>query len=164
MIYSKPFVKNAQLADVNFIGFHEVISERFKEHLDKIKLENIQFVPVTIQDYDNEIHKRYYLLHVHHVIRCADLGKSKWRSSSLYPDEVVSFKKLVLDNEVLDKIPEENRLIIALEEQNLYHIYHRTIVDHILQSHPTGVAFYPLAGCINRESFEDEFLDYIITD
>lgn len=159
--YSFLIVKEPQLADVHFIGFNFVVSERLKEHLEKLNLMNIQFIPATIQDYGDEVHTGYYILHVHNLIRCADLEKSEWSSPRRNPDQVLSFDKLVLDNEALDKIPLEDRLIIALEEENLTHLYHRSVVDHILQLRPTGVTFFRLAGYTGREPFDDEFLDFL---
>lgn len=162
--YSRPFINNAQLADINFISFNIAISEKLMEHLNKIKLKNVQFIPAIIKDYSDEIHEGYYIIHVHNLIKCADLEQSIWIPSSRNPNRVLSFENLVLDNEALEKVPLEDRLVIALKEKNLYHIYHRSVVDHILQIRPTGVAFYPLSGFTGREPFEDAFLDYILSE
>lgn len=161
LMFASPILPKPQLADVHHIGSTLAISEKLKSHLEQLRLKNVQFIPASIQDYSDDIYNNFYIIHIYNLVRCADLEKSEWRPVRRDPSRVLSFDKLILDNELLDKIPLEDRLVIALEEQNLDKIYHRSIVDHILKLWPTGVTFYPLAGFTGNEPFEDEFLEYI---
>lgn len=161
LMFAPPVLSKPQLADVHHVSSTLAISEKLKSHLDQLGLKKVQFIPASIQDYSDDIHNDYYLIHIYNLVRCADLEKSEWRPVRRDPSRVLSFDKLILDNKSLDTIPLEDRLVIALEEQNLDKIYHRSIVDHILKIRPTGVTFYPLAGFTGNEPFEDEFLEYI---
>lgn len=161
LMFARPIPRNPKLADVLHVGGSLVISERLKDHLSKLKLKDVQFIPATIQDDSDEVHEGYFIIHIHNIIRCADLKKSKWTRSVRNPDRVQSFDKLILDNEALDKIPLDSRLVVALQEENSERIYHQSIANHILSLRPTGVSFYRVAGYKQIEPFEDEFLEQI---
>lgn len=155
--------KNPQMGDGHYVIPGFVVSQRVKERFDELNLKDVQFVPATIKDDKGQVHEDYYAMHVYNAVRCADLETSEWRASVRNPDRVMSFDKLVLDNEALDKVPLEERLAVMVDEQKLTHIYHRTVVDHLLKIQPEGIRFYSIAGD-GREAFVDEMLDFIMQD
>ena len=54
-------------------------------------------------------------------------------------------EKLVLNEELLNSIPLEERLIFRLEENKVFEIYHKSIVDTIMATNPEGIMFTSVA-------------------
>ncbi len=161
--FCEPIPDNPQFADLHSGGSTMVISEKIKEQLDAMKLKDVQLIPATIEDINGDEHDGYYYIHIYNLIECMDKEKSEWRSPRRHPDKVMSVDKLVLDNEKLDKIPLEERLVFALSEEPLTKLYHRSVVEKILSAKPTGVRFYCISDFDGSQPFEDEFWDYIMS-
>ncbi len=52
-----------------------------------------------------------------------------------------NLKKIVLDKELLSKIPLEDRLVYTSQEDSQFKLYHQSIVDIIKSVNPVGMAF-----------------------
>lgn len=162
-MFSEPLPNAPQIADLHTCAYKLVISKKIKDILSKMYLKNIQFIPATIQDSSGEMHEEYYIIHIYNLIECMDMKASAWEADMDDPEMVYNIEKLVLDNEKLNKIPIENRLVLALQEHPLTTVYHRTIIEKILAAKPTGVGVYCLADWDGSNPFEDEFWDYIMS-
>lgn len=155
--------KKPQMGDGHYLYPTFVVSQRVKDHLEALQLKQVQFVPATIKDKEDTVHGGYYAMHVYNTVHCADLEASEWTPSIRNPERVMSFDRVVLDNAALDEVPLQDRLAIQLGEQRLTHLYHRTVVDHLLKIQPEGIRFYSIAGD-GREAFIEEMLDFILLE
>ena len=162
--YPKLVPRNPRIGDVFGMSGHPVISQRLKDHLEKLDLKNVQFVPATIKDHEDVIHENFYIIHVYNLVRCANMNKSEWTPFIRDPKQVQCFDKLILDNNVLDKIPLKSRLVIALKEENSERLYHRSVVDRILSINPIGGVFYSVKDNLPVKPVEDEFPEHILNE
>lgn len=144
--FAPPIPRNPKLGDLHYLAQNApVISERLKNVLESLNLKNMQFLPAVIYDKWSEEHKNFFIIHAYNMIRCMDKEKSKWRPSPWNSENAIGIEKLVLDNEVLDQIPLEERLVFALSELSAHVLYHQSIVEKILEINPTGLTVYRLS-------------------
>jgi hypothetical protein len=161
----KPLPGKFIMGDYHSLGYPEaVVSKRMKETLESFNLRDVQFAPALINTKGNEIVSDYCIFHVYNQIRCADLEKSEWEASDDEdnPNRVYSFDKLVLDNESLDKIPLEERLVFAVEELETEVLYHESVVEKLLEAELTGFTIYRLSNWDPSAPFEDEYFAPLI--
>lgn len=162
--FNPPVPKKPKMADIHSIP-SPVISKKLKELLDEFRLKEVQLVPATVRNTEsNEIIGDYYIINVFNLIECADLERSEFDPSESNPYGVLSFDKLVLDNEKLDIIPLEERLVFALKEKITYSVYHKSVVEKILDSEPTGFTATSLSDWNQSTPFEDEFFAWLDED
>ena len=161
--FGEPMPNNLRLADLHGCAYKMVCSEIIKKALEEMNLKGVQFIPATIRDHTDKVIEGYYIIHIYNLIECMNMDISKWRSPRRTPEIIQSIDKLVLDNEKLDVIPLEDRLVFALKEHPLTTLYHRSVIDKILSVTPTGVGVYCLADWDGSNPFEDEFWEYIMS-
>ena len=53
-------------------------------------------------------------------------------------------EKIVLDKKALEKIPLNKRLVFVSKEHSRFELYHKTVVDFIMQVKPEGLFFIPV--------------------
>ena len=123
-----------------FVDFHKlpepVYHKRIRDVLEKMDIKGIQLFEAQI--WEGEIaHPDYYIMNVFNVISCMHRDRSK------YEEEGMStfIDKLSLDEEVLDKIPEDERLIFIIEEDYGKYLFHQRVVDAIMAINPKGIRF-----------------------
>ena len=146
--FNAPVPSDPKMADVHSMASNRVISQRIKEQLERLQLKNIQYIPVLIHNQYGEQVKsgKYYILHIHNLIRCVDTNKSEYTNNSKYSNNpAYEIGKLVLNNHLLDKIPLQERLVFGLLENNLERLYHRSVVEKIQSITPAGMVFYQLS-------------------
>ena len=136
-----------------------VFSEKLKKVIEGIPVKDIQFVPVLICNKNDELIEGYHAIKVCNSIECADMDLSGYDTFS--DGEISAFTKLVLDNEKLDKIPLENRLIFALGEKITYVLYHISVVEKMLETTPEGMTVYRLAGWDSSAPFYEVYGNYL---
>ena len=130
--FCKPTPRNPQFADYHLLNENApAISERLKNVLESLNLKGMQFLPAVIRDKSSMEHSGYYIIHVVNEIQCMDKEKSEWKPSEMKPGKAKHIEKLVLDNEVLDKIPLEERLVFAVWENSLKVCYHYSVVEKL---------------------------------
>jgi hypothetical protein len=64
--------------------------------------------------------------------------------------------KFFLDIDVLSKIPLEKRLVFLLAEDTPKRIYHKSVVDVIMDTKPIGIQFYPIPQWYEGIQFDKE--------
>ncbi len=147
------------LGDYHFLEEHApVLSERMVQVLNSFNLKNVQFVPAIILDKKEERHEGYYIIRVHNQIQCMDKEKSSWEPSERKPGKAFCINKLVLDNEELEKIPLENRLVFAAWEKKLKVCYHYSVVEKLLELEPKGMTIYRLSKWDPSAPFKAEYI------
>ena len=117
-----------------------VIGERIKNLLEPMNIYGIQLIPANISVEEEIYH--YWLLHVFHEISCLDKDKSICAYSKR--GRVIDIKHLVLDENILQEIPLEKRLIFVLRESTSTYLFHRSIKDSIMALDPAskGIQFF----------------------
>jgi hypothetical protein len=164
LCFGEPVPRKPQMADYHSLP-SSVVSEKIKLVFDELNIPDVQLFPSTILDTKTgERIKGYYLIKIFNQITCLEREQSEWRCSSGNPNIVVDVKKLVFDNEVLDKIPLDERLVFALEENAAYEFFHRSVVEKIIATNPTGLKPYPVCGYDSTALFKDEYLAAMLGD
>ena len=162
LCFCKPTPHNPQLADFHFLQENApVISERLKNVLESFNLKNMQFLPAVIRDKSGEEHSGYYIIHIVNTIKCMDVEKSKYSGRDA-TGLVSGVEKLVLNNDVLDKIPLEDRLVFALWENNMKVLYHYSVVEKLLEIDPKGMTIYRLSKYDSSAPFMGEYISKLL--
>lgn len=119
-----------------------VVSSRLKDALEAMQLQGVQLVPADIQVGDEVL--RYWLVHMWRRLGCVDRERSILTLDPADGD-VLDIERLVLDEDVLRKIPLQERLAFRLEEAVL-HLFHRTVVERVMSLTPPleGLRFIPV--------------------
>jgi len=160
--FQDPIPRKPLLADFHFLSKNApVISERLKEVLESLKLKDVQFLPAIVRDNKDNDHEGFFIIHIYNMIRCMDKDKSEWRPSPWNSENAIGIEKLVLENEVLDKIALENRLVFGLSELNTHALYHRSVIEKILEIEPTGLTVYRLSKYNSSLPFMEEYRNKI---
>ncbi len=160
--FRKPIPRSPKLADFHFLMQNSpAISERLKQVLESFNLRNVQFLPAVIRDKSDTEHSGYYIIHVLNLIKCMDWKDSKWKDEYM-PGKVTDIEKLVLDNEILDKIPLEERLVFALQENSLEVLYYYSVVEKMLEIDPIGMTIYRLSKWDSSAPFKAEYISKLL--
>ena len=113
-----------------------VFIQRAKEIIEQFSLKGNQLFPITITHKDNKF-KNYFILHCHHRVRAMHKERSKFQKEGL----MYFIDSLSLDENILDEIPEEERMIFGLKEKAAMILYHEKIVKALEAAEVTGVRF-----------------------
>ena len=92
-----------------------------------------------------------------------DKENSDWEPNEWKPGKASNVEKLVLDNEVLDKIPLEERLVFAVWEAHLHVLYHYSVVEKMLEIDPTGMTIYRLSKWDSSAPFKSEYISKLFS-
>lgn len=132
-------IPNPQLADFHKLKKQSpVISERLKKILESFNFKDTQFLPVLIRDDNGVEHDGYYILHVYNKIKCMDWENSVWEKDR-FNKAKANIISLVLNNEAIDAIPLNERLVFKVWEDSTKLLFHQSIVEKILEAVPTGL-------------------------
>ena len=113
-----------------------VYIQRAKEIIEQFSLKGNQFFPITITHKDSKF-EDYFILHCHHKVRCMHKERSEFQKEG----RLYFIDSLSLDENVLDEIPEEERMIFVLKEKAAMILYHENIVKALEAAEITGVRF-----------------------
>lgn len=157
--FAPPIPSKPEFADLHYLTQHApIISERLKDVLESFNLKEVQFLPAIIRDDRGNDHDDFFIVHVYNEIKGLDKEKSDWEQSRYNKERAKNIEKLVLDNEVLDQIPLEDRLVFALWEQSTNVFYHRSVVEKMLEIVPTGLTVYRLSGYSDKIPFIENYM------
>jgi hypothetical protein len=136
----KPIPRDPEMVDHHSLP-QPVFSTRIAEVLEPLDLFGVQLVPADVKVKECDV-RRYWVLHVYNEISCVDRQRSVL---SIDDDDgrVLGIDSLVLDERVLERIPQEQRLLFVLEESISTCVFHRSVVERILAltPPPEGVRF-----------------------
>lgn len=103
----------------------------------------MKFIPVVIRDTDDNEYKNYWFTNIYQKHSFMDQKKSdKVSNPTSIRWSVVN--KMVIDPELINKIPLEDRLIFVPSECTGYLLYHKSIIDLIMSTNPEGLVFVPI--------------------
>lgn len=115
-----------------------IISEKLKGVLEQKSGADIEFLPVHIRNHKGcIIDAPYFIANPLGTVECVDEARSKFRRSSIRPDQVFRFYRLALD---AAKIPPDAKLF-RLKEQNDLIIIRQDLADDILRAGCDGMLF-----------------------
>ncbi|UTM56016.1 hypothetical protein L4174_009125 [Photobacterium sp. CCB-ST2H9] len=125
--------------------YHEVlpaglISEKLKHVLESFHLPGVDFYPAHIEN-RGKVWKDHYLVHVWQNHRALHPQRSVYQGT--YEDDMFILKKISLNEEVLDLIPLQERLVFRLNEDPQY-LYHESVVEALRLADLTGLNFLPI--------------------
>lgn len=135
--YSPPISIRAVIGDY-FSQPSSIVSLKIKDILEPLNIAGIQLIPAEIETNKGDTIEDFYYIHIYNYIAGVDRTKSKFR---VRETGGLSLKSFFLNQEVLQKIPFEKRLVFTLEENKGLNIYHKSIVDKIMAVEPKGVQF-----------------------
>ena len=155
LCFNKPYPKKVIMTDYHSLP-ESVVSPKISDVLKPMDIYGIQLLPAEIRNNKtNEIYPDYHLIFVYNRIRCLDMKNAIYTIEE-DEDAIESITKLVLDKEILSKIPLEKRLIFLLSEASSMEIYHKSVVDAVLAANPEGVVFKPIEEWFEGVQFEKD--------
>jgi hypothetical protein len=115
--------------------FH-VWSKRARDIIVDLASYRVQMFPVVVHHQDQQF-ESFFFMNCHDEISAMHRKRSKFKElgMSFYIDS------LSLDENILDKIPEDQRMIFALEEKAAYYLYHEKVVKALEGIGATGFRF-----------------------
>lgn len=129
-----------------------VFSEKLSTLISSFNISGIQLIPAELMKLGkvyNGTDVRYFVLHAYRKIMCLD----KEASDAEFRMGILDVKKLVLDKKALKDIPLEDRLLFTLEEDVTYQMFHKSLVDKILEIDPINVRFVRLEDITSGTRF-----------
>ena len=121
-----------------------VVSQKIHDVLEKLNINGLQMISAIITGKDSELYENYWFLNIYNKLAVLDKEKSKYKWDDFL--EVANpIEKLVLSEELLNDIPLEERLIFRLEENTTFEIFHKSVVDAIMETNPEGILFTSVA-------------------
>ncbi|MDO6707523.1 DUF1629 domain-containing protein [Photobacterium sp. 1_MG-2023] len=145
--------------------YHEVlpaglVSEKFKNVLESFQLPGVDFYPAYIEN-RGKTWDKHYLVHIWKNYRALDPKRSVYDGT--YENDEFELRQMVLNEDVLDKIPLQERLVFRLHEKPHY-LYHESVVSALKLAGLTGVGFLSLqdwgpGAAFASEDEEDDFYD-----
>lgn len=139
--FGNPIPSKPVMADFLSLWAGPVITRRFVDILEPIRISGIQLIPARIEGKSRKvIYDNYYIVHVcHTIMNAVDEEKSDYEAEM----EGLLYYGIVLDEDVLAKIHFRKRLVFILEYSGII-LFHETVVDEIMKLNPTGVDFVPV--------------------
>lgn len=136
-----PLTSRVCMVDYHRLQNNAVFSEEIKDILGKLNIYNTQLLPAKVK-INSEITLDYYHLHIYNLIpEVIDYENSEYEGEE---DDIDYMSKIMLNPNKITEIPLEKRLVFKLEEFPFREIFHKSIVDKIMEVEPLGVAFWPL--------------------
>jgi hypothetical protein len=146
----QPIPRNPIMADYLTCP-SSVISKKIYDVLEPMQIKGIQLLPAIINGKDDEVFENYWAIHMFNMIKCVDVKASICELSP----RLSSVEKLVLDFDILKKIPLKDRLVFLLRENTAYELFHVSVVNAITAKNPTGIRFINTEILNERNMFSD---------
>ncbi|WP_046222648.1 imm11 family protein [Photobacterium halotolerans] len=134
-------ITEGNLAKFQPCDYHEtaeqLVSEKFRQVLAPFNLPGVDFYQTNIVNGD-KIWSEHYYMHIWNHHQAIHHGRSE--IDGTYVDDDFTLELLSLDENVLDKIPLEKRLVFTLEEKPKF-LFHETVVQALREANLTGLSF-----------------------
>lgn len=126
------------------VDFHSsscsIVSQKIGNVLGEINIKGLQLIPATIEGKNNELYENYCFLNIYNKYPALDMDKSVY-SWDDFLELANPIEKIVLNEEFLNSLPLEERLIFRLKENSVFEIYHKSVVDTVMAINPEGILF-----------------------
>ncbi|QUI72316.1 hypothetical protein [Pseudoalteromonas sp. M8] len=123
-----------------------VVNSKIREKLKFFAFEGMQLYPAVYIDDEGNYHENFWCMNFWEELDCLDRNRSKFSKLTLEKlkldpdaDDLTTYK-YSLDSDVLDKIPEEERLIFKMGPDDMGYVFvHQKIADIFFEEKATGV-------------------------
>ena len=121
-----------------------LFSNRLYQKMVTFDIQGMQLFPAVFIGDDKHFHEDYVLTNFYEKLDCLDVEESTIESTSESRGRVShEVEKVRLSSKILDKIPEEHRLIFKIAKVDDAHIIiHQRIKDIIEKENATGAKFF----------------------
>jgi hypothetical protein len=128
-----------------FDGGAHIFSKRICDVIKNFNPIKVDFLPanITLGKRVLKTYTDYCLLHIYNIIECMDREKSKWDKRDMYNPEKMPPKmefghiyKFGLDENKLNKIPLEQRLIFDMRNVVFTPLFHESIINEMIKINP----------------------------
>jgi hypothetical protein len=120
-----------------------VVSPKLYSILNNIKIEGIQYIPVTLLEDNQPKYTDFIYAHTYNYLSVLSVKKSRFQEHNGI-EISNNLLEIKFNNKILSKIPLVNRLIFRFPLMRTYFIFHQSIVEKILPINPIGVQFIQL--------------------
>jgi hypothetical protein len=127
--FDSPYPKKYKMNNILMIGLNFVCSKELKEILEKQTIYGIDFYPIKIKDKKNKIIDDFFVINIWNTIPSAI---KTYNGKLRHPN---SFR---LNEEILNKIQLEKRLIFVPEEATVITLFHESIFEIIKNENIKG--------------------------
>lgn len=132
--------KNPVMVDY-LSGPYDFVTKRIAEVMKAMNMRHVQFIPIELTDNKGNTIDDYVAISVKaNNIKALDMEEFDYEINEDDEDDLW-ISKIVLDKEVLSKIPLNERLGFCLREAPGYRLYHKSVIDVIQSFDPTGVYY-----------------------
>ena len=146
--FNPPIPPKPEMTDYLWLQSREVFSKKIYNILKDIEIKDFQLVPAVIKGKKGEEYSDYWIAGIYRNFAFLDKDKSEYYSITS-KGSWNGIEKMVIDKELMSEVPLEERLIYVGKESSAYVYFHKSIVDLIMSTNPTGVKF------ISVEDWED---------
>ncbi|GHV57914.1 hypothetical protein FACS1894182_08100 [Bacteroidia bacterium] len=121
-----------------------VFSKKVKDALGKhMPIKYLQLVPAIIE-HGKYKYTDFYIPNIFQSILTFDEKLSEYEEIDEDFGSWMNTEKIVLNKEILSKIPLEDRLVYTAKEDSQFRLYHQSIIDIIKSVNPVGMRFVPV--------------------
>ena len=132
-----------------------LVSEKFKKVIEAFNPQHVDFYQADIIN-GEQVWSDHYFMHVWNVYRAMHQGRSK--IDGTYIDDDFILESLSLNEQLLDKIPLQERLIFVLDENPKF-LFHETVVAALKAANLSGLGFIKVKDWGISSAFDDDFGD-----
>lgn len=148
-------VNQGKKASFSPCDFHKtndmLVSEKFKKIIETFNPQHVDFYQADIIN-GEQVWSDHYFMHVWNVYRAMHQGRSK--IDGTYIDDDFILESLSLNEELLDKIPLQERLIFVLDEDPKF-LFHETVVAALKEANLSGLGFKKVKDWGISSAFDD---------
>lgn len=134
-----PVPRKPKMVDYHAMPY-SIVSEKIYNVINSLKINGLQLIPSIITGKNGELYEDYWYIHIFNRYPAMDRKKSiySWVESIQVANPI---EKLFLNTKYLETIPIEDRLIFRLQENSTKQLYHKSVVDAIMDVNPEGLKF-----------------------
>jgi hypothetical protein len=123
-----------------------VFSKKIYDVLKDVSIKDFQLVPAIIRNNKGEEFPDYWIANIYREF--AFLDKEKSEASDMEDDDDWGFiEKMVINKELMSRVPLAERLVYVSKESSGYVLWHKSIVDLIMSINPAGLYTTAIETC-----------------
>ena len=143
IVFDEPYPKQPEMADFLMLSADFAASEKLKTLFETQKIYGIQFVPVEITTNKKEKIAGHYAINFCNRLRAIDPDNYEGGEPDRF-GTILDLKRFSLNENLLNNIPFEQRLVFVLEEDPGMIIVHQSIYEVIQSEKLSGMRFFRL--------------------
>jgi hypothetical protein len=120
------------------------VSPKFYDILLKMNIYGVQFIPVSLVEYDELPSAEYWYVHIYNFLPVLSVKNSIYQTvkGKKINNNIL---KIRFNNKTLGKIPLENRLIFRFPLKRSYFLFHESAAEKIAAAAPIGIQFIKIS-------------------